>query len=57
MTQEKKNKGWGGKRIGVKAPAHRPKKYNEPTTVIRVPVSLVPVIEKMLQKIQAKKKK
>lgn len=47
----------GGKRIGVKAPANRPLKYNEPTTVIRVPLSLVPKIEAMLKKIQAKKKK
>jgi len=46
-----------GKSGGFREGSGRKNKYGEETTVIRVPLSLVPVIEKMLEKTEKKKKK
>lgn len=49
-----------GKSGGYREGSGLKPKYGEETTVIRVPLSLVPVIQKMLKKLadkQAKKKK
>jgi hypothetical protein len=50
MAKSKKPKR-GGSRPG----SGRPQKYREPTEVIRVPVSLVPVIKKLLEDYVKKK--
>jgi hypothetical protein len=51
MTCTKKKSG------GFREGSGRKNKYGEETTVIRVPVSLIPVIEKLLEKAAKKKKK
>jgi DNA polymerase V len=47
MATIKKNT-WGGVREGQ----GRKKKYDEPTTVIRVPLSLIPIIKNMLKRLE-----
>jgi hypothetical protein len=41
----------GGKRNG----SGRKQKYKEPTKVMRIPISLVPKVEKMMEQLQKKK--
>jgi hypothetical protein len=49
MTKKNRSN-WGGKRIGINAPATRPKKYEGKTVVIRVPIIAIPEIEEVLKK-------
>lgn len=49
MKENKSNRGGARPGSGPK------QKYGEPTTVIRVPVSLIPAIQKLLDKKAAKK--
>jgi DNA polymerase V len=43
-----------GKSGGFREGAGRKQKFKEPTKVIRVPVSLIPAIEKMMAKLEKK---
>lgn len=46
-----------GKSGGFREGAQRPQKYGEPTKVIRVPISIIPQIEKMMAKLENKAKR
>lgn len=43
-----------GKSGGFREGAKRPEKYGEPTKVMRVPLSLIPALEKKMQALEKK---